>query len=359
MRCDWGGWCTRRFSQLEELTKHLKTHSYIEAANMHCGWSTCSKVFSDPRQLRDHVISEHLVAKEEAPKPKKHCPWNDCEWRCTPSDGSDADQQPSPEALFEHISKAHSCWSTETPERVMLCRWGNCGRFFSDKTKFSEHIKSHAGIKSVVCPEVGCNKHFTNESQMRTHVKRSHENGFECAICAETGIKKSYATVFNLKEHQKIAHQNQEYQCATCSKSYKSAKAYNVHKRRCSGANPAQAQAAMELQAIQTSNAGLDAQSYVFQLQQNPAGPSPAAMSAWVQALTWAAAEQQRAMVCGMPQLNPVLGQALNMHYGMSTQMQNQQEVTRNSQTSHCLISQQIAQQDNPDKPPSMPSDNL
>jgi len=196
-------------------------------------------VFADPAKLKGHVLESHMT-QQTGPVLIKHdrCPWSACSYHvpaamkieaATTSAAAEPVQDcisKNNVSLFDHIMEAHVQW-TETPERVIVCHWGHCGRFFADKTKFAEHIKSHAGIKNVLCTE-GCGKAFTNESQMRTHIKRSHTEGFSCPDC-----DKQYTTAFNLREHQKVVHQGNGYICPKCARQYKSSKSFQVHKRRC------------------------------------------------------------------------------------------------------------------------------
>ena len=83
--------------------------------------------------------------------------------------------------LQEHVMECHAESDPRLPERVMVCRygsswmgvgfrwledrWGNCRRFFNDKTKFSHHTCMHTGMKNHVCDK--CNQQFTSESQLR------------------------------------------------------------------------------------------------------------------------------------------------------------------------------------------------
>jgi len=264
------------------LTRHLKTHAHLQSKNLPCLWKDCNKVFTDDIQLRTHVLEDHLTPDEEERSSKTSCPWTGCNFVASSTTGKTEDngaegkagvakplrKDAALEEIYEHVMKEHMHWTVETPERVIACHWGHCGRFFADKTKFAEHIKAHAGIKNVACVKDGCEKVFTNEAQMRTHIKRSHSQGFACPDCDRT-----YTTAFNLREHRKVAHLNCEYVCPTCSKKYKSSKAFHVHKRRCGEANPVKPVSeqqptdnATPSASVQSVESAADAQSPLVQL---------------------------------------------------------------------------------------------
>ena len=252
IRCTWSGQCTRRFRSIEDLAKHLKTHAQLDATHLRCSWEGCNAAFEDPSSLRAHMLSLHLkevegmlqnrlclkaesATQKKAEKVEKapttpECQWMGCQ-HVVPGGNV-------PAMMFEHIMQSHANWITTTPERVILCKWAGCGRFFADKTKFAEHIRAHVGYKNVKCTEPGCDHTFTNQSMMRSHVKRHHTKSFKCEICAAQGIERHYTTAFNLREHKKIAHEETYYTCPKCAGQYKSHKAFSAHVRRCTEGLP-------------------------------------------------------------------------------------------------------------------------
>jgi len=235
--CGWGGWCTRRFKWKEELQGHLTTHAIVDASRLCCEWGNCTEVFSDVGFLAKHLLQhlqcvsddlQHPGVRDNAADTLHKCPWGGC--------GFSAALEGDPAAfLHDHIMKEHLVWQYHAPERILMCEYGRCNRFFVDRTKFAEHIKSHVGLRPVNCTQDGCNRRFMNESQMRTHVKRNHRQRVTCEECAAQGIDRSYTTAFNLLEHQKVVHENKEYTCPQCSRNYKSSKAFQTHKRNCGG----------------------------------------------------------------------------------------------------------------------------
>jgi len=231
VRCTWAGQCTRRFKGQDELRKHLETHAQLDATNLACGWNHCTEVFADPSNLRQHLLQGHL-RPDTAPKLSTApddgtCKWQQCTMTVDPADQNRA------QILYEHAIQAHGGWITHTPERIIQCKWLRCNRFFVEKTKFSEHMRTHTGFKNVPCSEEGCDSTFTNKSQMRSHIKRHHEKQFKCDKCAEEGIDRCYTTAFNLREHLKVTHDKQDYTCPKCNRAYKSQKACSTHIRKC------------------------------------------------------------------------------------------------------------------------------
>jgi len=125
------------------------------------------------------MMTLHLVPEKDLPKIGNpalmkirdsgySCEWANCDHKIEKGEGT------LEQAMFEHVMASHSAWITTTPEKVILCNYGRCGRFFVDKTKFADHIRSHTGYKNVTCTEAGCAMTFANNSQMRFHYDRQY-----------------------------------------------------------------------------------------------------------------------------------------------------------------------------------------
>ena len=124
----------------------------------------------------------------------------------------------------------HGNWDKTLPEQVLVCQWCDCSRFFSEKTKFSQHVCLHTGMLKFECPE--CDQKFTSETMLRTHLKR-HRRSFKCIECEAQGIQKSYTSLFNLKQHIRSVHEQRPLVCPHCQQKYSSHKAWSSHTRQC------------------------------------------------------------------------------------------------------------------------------
>lgn len=245
VRCAWEGTCTRRFSSAEQYRKHIETHIYVDTSRYDCGWNNCeSQGFTSFHDLLDHALSTHLQAEEQRPEASNmgaggekkgvdKCMWKNCGYKL--EEGGSTEKI----ALLQgHLMQNHADWCTQLPERVLVCRWGNCRRFFTDKTKFAHHMCTHSGMKFFKCEEDDCEQEFTSESQRRAHVRRHHHKSFKCEFCLAQGLEKGYSSGFNLREHIRIVHEKKDLVCATCARKYKSHKAWSTHQRSCQELHP-------------------------------------------------------------------------------------------------------------------------
>ena len=246
-RCTWEGTCTRRFADLDKYREHLETHMLLDRTRFQCLWKDCmSSGFATAQELLRHILHFHISGAAQPVVPAISCRWQDCQFKLEVSEAETATNEMA--KLQEHVMSAHADWDPQLPERVLVCRWGNCRRFFNDKTKFSHHTCMHTGMKKFKCSK--CDQTFTSESQRRAHLRR-HQRYFKCEICASQvcialaagrhsgcnllqGIDKAYTSGFNLKEHMRNIHQKQELVCQYCQRSYKSHKAWSIHTRQVS-----------------------------------------------------------------------------------------------------------------------------
>lgn len=242
VRCSWEGTCTRRFTSADLYRRHIETHVVLDSTWYTCAWEGCDshgfKSFSD---LLDHALSSHMDTSnphedqladtnETAPKkPPIKCLWKQCIYQFEDTGNKIENER----LLHNHLLETHAQWCTELPERVLVCQWASCKKFFGDKSKFTHHLCTHSGMKSFACKEEGCDQRFTSESQRRLHVKRSHLKAFKCHICAEQGIDKYYSSQLNVREHIRVEHEKKDLVCERCSQTFKSHKTFSLHQRAC------------------------------------------------------------------------------------------------------------------------------
>eukprot|EP00656_Telonema_subtile_P014312 TRINITY_DN1731_c0_g1_i1.p1 TRINITY_DN1731_c0_g1~~TRINITY_DN1731_c0_g1_i1.p1 ORF type:complete len:292 (+),score=68.41 TRINITY_DN1731_c0_g1_i1:172-1047(+) len=259
VRCAWEGTCTRRFSSADQYRRHIETHIYVDTSRYDCGWCRCtSDGFTSFHDLLDHALSAHLHTEQEeqaqmsnldasSPKSKdlEKCMWKNCGYKLE-LQGTEKIAQ-----LQGHLMQSHADWCTQLPERVLVCRWANCRRFFTDKTKFAHHMCTHSGMKFFKCEEQECEQEFTSESQRRAHVRRHHQKSFRCDVCSAEGLEKGYSSGFNLREHIRIVHEKKDLVCESCSRKYKSHKAWSTHQRSCQEMHPLEASRLRSFQNLQ------------------------------------------------------------------------------------------------------------
>ncbi|XP_016113210.1 gastrula zinc finger protein XlCGF67.1-like [Sinocyclocheilus grahami] len=72
-----------------------------------------------------------------------------------------------------------------------------CGKSFTHKGHFNEHVKIHSGVESFSCPH--CQKSFTCRGHLKRHIHiHTGERPYACDQCG-----KSFKCTTNLKDHQR------------------------------------------------------------------------------------------------------------------------------------------------------------
>ena len=66
--------------------------------------------------------------------------------------------------LTEHVKHIH--------ENASRYRCETCGKGFSIRSHYFDHLAAHTGVKQYVCPT--CEKHFTFRNDLKVHVYRFH-----------------------------------------------------------------------------------------------------------------------------------------------------------------------------------------
>ena len=129
-RCTWEGTCTRRFTAFNKYREHLETHMLLDRTRFQCLWKDCiSSGFATAQELLRHILHFHISGAAQPVVPAISCRWQDCQFKLEVSEAETATDEMA--KLQEHVMSAHADWDPQLPERVLVCRWGNCRRFFN------------------------------------------------------------------------------------------------------------------------------------------------------------------------------------------------------------------------------------
>ena len=113
-----------------------------------CDFPECLKTFSDASSLRKHIMThgerQHI------------CPVAECGKR------------------FLDNSKLKRHMLVHTGEKPYQCEV--CGKLFSLDFNLRTHLRTHTGEKPYVCKVPGCNKRFTQSSNLTAHEKTHYNN---------------------------------------------------------------------------------------------------------------------------------------------------------------------------------------
>ncbi|XP_077136712.1 uncharacterized protein LOC143793539 isoform X2 [Ranitomeya variabilis] len=107
-----------------------------------------------------------------------------------------------------------------------------CGKCFTNKSRFVIHERTHTGEKPFSCLE--CGKTFTDKGNLVTH-ERIHtgEKPYSCSECGKCFTHKG-----NLIKHQKIHTGEKPYSCSECGKFFTGKGSLITHQRIHTGEKP-------------------------------------------------------------------------------------------------------------------------
>ena len=226
--CDWEG-CNKSFLTSTRLNRHRNTHTGQHVYRC-TAYPPCNEPFRKHQTLQRHIRSVHLLL---APYP---CIYVDPVTSAPCNAGFDGAT-----GLRQHVDRVHSatritCFFCHAPgfktERELQAHirkeHANCAFCdikCSSQRELMKHIEiHHSGItveqrKNVPCTYAGCNKRFTKQNNLNTHIRTAHMG--ERFICgtfdfstypefanfdSEDGCGDDFASKASLMDHIRTAH---------------------------------------------------------------------------------------------------------------------------------------------------------
>ncbi|XP_064644428.1 uncharacterized protein LOC135498163 isoform X2 [Lineus longissimus] len=159
-----------------------------------CGWVHCGHVCENAEYFYRHVD----MHADSAPLDNFKCFWEGCTVKVR-----------NRTRLRDHL-RSH------TQEKVIACP--TCGGLFSNRCKFSDHLRRQGPMDTLCFQCSHCNKKYTTERLLRDHM-RVHVNHYKCPFCDMTCPNPS-----TLNAHIKYRHSDEKpYECERCQHKTKSA----------------------------------------------------------------------------------------------------------------------------------------
>ncbi len=143
--------CGKGFSDPTELREHVLQHNEDESMEFICEYDRCKLKFTTNRDLWYHIEKAHL--KKSNPK-RYACPAKDCDRRF---------------ASLNHL-KRHMVAHSNT--RPIACAFPGCDKTFKEVQNLSKHQSKHMGQAPCRC--VLCGFACEDPSGMSIHMKESH-----------------------------------------------------------------------------------------------------------------------------------------------------------------------------------------
>jgi uncharacterized Zn-finger protein len=74
---------------------------------------------------------------------------------------------------------------TARERKILKCRFEGCEKVFTKFHNFYDHLRCHTGEKPFVCTSPGCEMTFSQKSNLKKHLSKTHRGG-------KVGQKRSY-----------------------------------------------------------------------------------------------------------------------------------------------------------------------
>lgn len=168
--------CNKSFVSIYSLRTHTRMH--LNVKDFHCKF--CPKTFTWSGDLVHHE-NTHTGIKPH------HCPY--CNYSSIQKT-----------QLTTHL-RVH------TGEKPYKCKF--CDKSFAQGSSCTSHEKLHSVGNPIPCTV--CSKKFKDNYNLRRHIRRQHQEKFECKYC-----KKNFSRTDRLKIHENLHTGEIIYKCRFC-----------------------------------------------------------------------------------------------------------------------------------------------
>ncbi|CAL8351515.1 unnamed protein product [Boreogadus saida] len=197
--------CTDTFTTNTNMLRHFQRQHSTDQKKYGCDVAGCGLVFKKNKQRNLHMCEQHTLL------PPYQCSFEGCRMRfpC-----------PSKQRRHEKVHNGYPCreeacvftgktWTEllkhrrEAHQRVYPC--DQCDKVFRKSWMLHQHQAVHADMRVVLkCPRAGCQRSFTTEFNLMSHIKSFHEE-LRPFACTHEGCGKTFAMKGSLTRHS-VAH---------------------------------------------------------------------------------------------------------------------------------------------------------
>lgn len=175
--------CRAQFTHSKSYDQHLEKLGRREHDDKiwSCDWMDCGKLFRHHNKLR-----RHQQAHEK--KSDFHCDVAGCSASFN-----------TLQAKYQHVKRKHPCTSS------YVCTQANCDQHFDTPQQRRNHLVTEHKPTSIVCNECPTPKTFSNQYNLKEHMKK-HQTDMPVYPCLFSGCDKKYSNYQSLRRHQKQKH---------------------------------------------------------------------------------------------------------------------------------------------------------
>ncbi|XP_039751274.1 oocyte zinc finger protein XlCOF6-like [Pararge aegeria] len=197
--------CPRKFLELNILRVHSKTCSDNKQNEYKCG--QCTQCFGSEYDLKIHSAI-HIKGNK---------------WKCTKCEKDFTDRTKFSRHIRRHMDTTKR-WSCES-----------CGKAFAEKSALVRHSRVHTGVareKKYSCKL--CNKKFGDRYQLNEH--NANHTGVRPCSCDVCG--KTFASSRLLASHSRVHSDDRPYECSYCIRRFREKSTRDTHHRTHTGERP-------------------------------------------------------------------------------------------------------------------------
>lgn len=208
-------------------TTYITDGSWIMHMKLKHSWGlfeckSCDEICHYVSDIVAHVLTFHCDS------PEVPCP--------TPTCSLVFNIKENPEKFDSHFTE---CQKAKRKSEVSVFQCESCGREFSSKSTFDDHIKQHQGIERFKCSqcEFGSNIKMIVIDHEKTHLRNRGLTNADTNLilyypCNQCG--KEYATKQGLRDHIKRIHHaiKMIWECKDCGEAFKTRQILYKHKRK-------------------------------------------------------------------------------------------------------------------------------